>query len=361
MYQLRMAPDRAEQAELRGGTATSEAAVETALKWLASNQGMDGRWAASQFESGRELRTMGQERPGAGAKADTGVTGLALLAFLGAGHTHQQGAFQETVGRGLQYLRRMQATDGSLGGNANTYELMYCHGMATIAVSEAYALTQDPQLEAVVRRAVAYTLMAQHPATGGWRYRPGDLGDTSQLGWQLMALKSAELAGIPIPPRARDGMLRYLRSVAGGQTGGLASYRPGELPSRTMTAEALVCRQFLGTQPDHTASDEAMSYLSQELPTPQQTNVYYWYYATLALYRLQGEAWERWNEALQTALLAQQRKESGLVGSWDPDPVWGGYGGRVYSTALSVLCLEVYYRYLPLHVEAASRDGRRLR
>lgn len=361
VLQLRVAPDRARQAEQRGGTATSEAAVQAALEWLADNQSADGRWSASQFQAGRELRTLGQERPGAGAKADSGVTGLALLAFLGAGHTHLKGPHQQTVQRGLEFLRRAQRSDGNLGGNASAYELMYCHGMATIALSEAYALTQDPRLDLPVRRAVAYTLNAQHPSTGGWRYRPGDLGDTSQLGWQLMALKSAEMAGVPVPARARDGMLRYLRSVASGQRGGLASYRPGEMQSRTMTAEALVCRQFLGLPLDDPAADEAAAFLVEELPSAEHTNVYYWYYATLALFRLQGEPWRQWNEALQTALISQQRNEGDLAGSWDPDPVWGGYGGRVYSTALSALCLEVYYRYLPLHLEAASRDAHRLR
>jgi hypothetical protein len=360
VLKLRVAPDRERQAELRGGTASSEAAVTAALQWLAENQSADGRWIASQFGSGRELRTLGQERPGAGAKADSGVTGLALLAFLGAGHTHLHGQYQQTVQRGLAFLRRVQRPDGSLGGNANAYELMYCHGMATIALSEAYALTRDPQLDLPVRRAVAYTLNAQHPGTGGWRYRPGDLGDTSQLGWQLMALKSAEMAGIAVPVRVRDGMVRYLRSVASGEHGGLTSYRPGELPSRTMTAEALTCRQFLGLPPDEAAGAEAAAYLVEELPSAERPNVYYWYYATLALYRMQGDAWRQWNEALQPALVSQQRDDNDLAGSWDPDPVWGGYGGRVYSTALSALCLEVYYRYLPLHIEAASRDGRRI-
>jgi hypothetical protein len=78
-------------------------------------------------------------------------------------------------------------------------------------------------------------------------------------------------------------------------------------------------------------------------------NLYYWYYGSLALFQLQDEAWRPWNAALQTELLSLQRKEGELAGSWDPNTVWGGYGGRVYSTAMAALCLEVYYRYLPLY------------
>jgi hypothetical protein len=76
------------------------------------------------------------------------------------------------------------------------------------------------------------------------------------------------------------------------------------------------------------------------------------------MYQLQGEPWRRWNEALQKNLLAAQRHDAALAGSWDPDPVWGGCGGRAYSTALATLCLEVYYRFLPLYVEAAGRERR---
>src|SRR5262249_21624592 len=142
---------------------------------------------------------LGENRGGAGANADTGISGLALLALLGAGNTHMQGPYADNVARGLDYLRRSQGANGNLGGDAELFAHTYCHSMATFAVSEAYALTGDPKLRPIVERAVAYSLNAQHPTDGGWRYRTGDTGDTSQLGWQLMALKSAELGGVPIP------------------------------------------------------------------------------------------------------------------------------------------------------------------
>ena len=125
-----------------------------------------------------------------------------------------------------------------------------------------------------------------------------------------------------------------------------------------MTAEALVCRQFLGIVDSPQTLSEASSFVLQEMPGAGRTNHYYWYYATLGMYQLQGEPWRRWNEALQKNLLATQRHDGALAGSWDPDPVWGGCGGRAYSTALATLCLEVYYRFLPLYVEAAGRERR---
>ena len=125
-----------------------------------------------------------------------------------------------------------------------------------------------------------------------------------------------------------------------------------------MTAEAMVCRQFLGLPVGAESRREASNFILQEPPGTGLTNHYYWYYATLAMYQMQGEPWQRWNDALQKSLIGSQRHEGALDGSWDPDPVWGGCGGRVYSTALSTLCLEVYYRYLPLYVAGEPADKR---
>ncbi len=358
MYKLRTSPNRARVAELQGGSADTEAAVKRALAWLAANQSADGRWDASQLESGRENNTLGQNRRGSGTEADSGVTGLALLAFLGAGNTHLRGDHQVTVARGLEFLLRSQGIDGNLAGKADVFAHMYCHGMAALALSEAYAMSGDQRLLAGVRSAVAYTLARQNRTTGGWRYHPRDVGDTSQLGWQLMVLKSAELGGLRIPDVHRELIVHFLSMVTSGTNGGLASYRPGEQISRTMTAESLVCRQFLGIANRKAVGEEAAAYLLEEMPGTSPTNVYYWYYATLSLYQVQGTPWHRWNEALTSTLIATQHRDGNLAGTWDPDAVWGGYGGRVYSTALSALCLEVYYRYLPLHIEAAARDGR---
>ncbi|HTU27508.1 MAG TPA: hypothetical protein VMF30_19015 [Pirellulales bacterium] len=359
LYELRMEPDRLRAAIGHGGTRETEEAVKAALTWLATHQTEDGRWRGRQLEAGRGGVIDGQDRRDSGTQADTGLTGLAMLAFLASGHTHREGEHKEQMRRGVEYLVSVQADDGNLGGQGTLYEKMYCHAMATFALSECCAMSQDDRLRTPVKRAIDYTLRAQNPGGGSWRYQPRDAGDMSQLGWQYMALKSAEMAGIPIPTDTRLGMLRFIGSVTSGRHNGLASYRPGHKVSRTMTAEALVCRQFMGMSRSNPACDEAGDFLIAELPGQGTPNFYYWYYGTLAMYQLQGEHWKQWNEALQNTLVGTQRSEGALAGSWDPDPVWGTCGGRAYSTALGTLCLEVYYRYLPLHIEAASRGGQR--
>ena len=358
IYKLRTVPDRSKKARANGANVESEAAVKAALKWLADNQESDGRWDAQRSGAGKEAMIDGQSRHNAGLHADAGVTGLAILAFLASGHTHLDGQYQENVRLGLSYLILLQGNDGRLSGNATPYAAMYCHAMAAFALSEALAMTGDERLEVPVRRAIQYTVDAQDGGTGGWRYRPGDPGDTSQFGWQVMALKSAEIAGIRIPSGTKLGMGRFLQAVSSGRYGGLAAYRKNYRPTPPMTAEALVCRLFLGISPDEMASREAADFLLGQMPGEGKPNFYYWYYATLAMYQLQGTHWQRWNESLQKNLVDLQQRGGRDAGSWAPETVWGNYGGRVYSTAMATLCLEVYYRFLPLYVEAAALKNR---
>lgn len=366
IYKARSAPNRAQIAAAGGGSAETEAAVDRALAWLAAHQSADGRWDVAKLEGGLEPRTAGHDRQGAGVGADTGVTGLALLAFLGRGHTHLEGDYRDTVRRGLEFLLNSQDQRGSVEGDARLFAKMYCHGMGALALSEAYAMTGDDRLKNAVRDAVAFTSAAQHTATGGWRYlpaqpgdtSPGSLGDMSQHGWQVMILKSAQLAGINPGDVVLTRAAKFVTSTASGMHGGLSSYRPRERVTATMTAEALVCRWFLGMSRGEGLDREAGDQLLAELPSADAPNFYYWYYGTLAMHEIQGEHWQKWNAAMQRTLLATQLRGGRSDGSWDPDPVWGGYGGRTYSTALGALSLEVYYRYLPLYKPAETARRR---
>lgn len=370
VYALRNASGRAGLVAGQGGSRETEEAVTAALRWLAAAQAPDGRWDPLLHGAGREEMVLGQNRGGAGRGADTGVTALAVLAFLGAGHSHVQGAYQNNVRRGLDFLLRSQAADGSLFGDATLYAQMYCHSMATFALAEAQAVTGDGRLEAAVRRAVNFSVAAQNTSTGGWRYRPGDTGDTSQLGWQIMALASAERAGVRVPDQTWNRVDRFLQSVRRGSSGGLASYRTDGPASTSMTAEALYCRLILlemnGTSIPETAADEATSQLIASAPTADHVNLYYWYYATLALHHQQlasesaAAAWRTWNNAMVEALKQTQIADGDAVGSWGTNTVWGGYGGRVYTTALAAMCLEVYYRYAPAPASVDVQSAERL-
>lgn len=324
-----------------GGSENTEISVKRALEYLVSQQRENGSWDPRTSHAGLERSPLGESRGSAGSHAETALTGLALLSLMGAGHTHQEGQYADAVYKGLAFLIHQQKPNGSMQGNAKIYEATYCHGMAALAMCEAAAITRDASAILSAERAIAHTQTLQHPITGGWRYTEGDPGDLSQLGWQAMVLDSGNRAGIAISDRSIIGVQRFLQSVQVGRSGGLASYRKGEAPTHTMTAEALATRILIGDKISKEAIEEAEAYLMLNLPGNGQDNYYYWYYATIGLHQLQNENWNQWNQALQQRLLTTQNPD----GSWPTQTLWGGYGGKIYTTAMATLCLETYYRH----------------
>ena len=335
-----------------GGSEESEAAVENSLKWMASVQEPDGRWSSSKHGGGSvDKDPQGQPRLDGGKYADSGVTGLVLLSFLGAGYTHEKGPYTQEVKHGLDWLiGQQQSKNGYLGGDATRFDQNYCHAIATFALAEAYAMQKDaseyPQLRNAVRRGVELIAALQNE-DGGWRYGKGTDTDSdmSMFGWQLMALKSAVNAGISVPDKTRRGMVKFLDERARGNHGGLAGYRRKDPPTPAMTAEALFCRQMFTSHNEDAASREAVTYLLRNLPRATSYDEYYWYYGTLAMHQVDDASWQEWNRSLRDLLITMQRREGPLAGSWNPTGKWAGIGGRLYSTALSTMCLEVYYRY----------------
>jgi hypothetical protein len=379
-YQMRLSPQRQQFAMLNGGDVYTEAAVERALAWLARSQGGDGGWNAAEYGAGREPiasrpRPDSEDRHKAGLKANTAMTGLALLAFLGAGHSHIEGEYKDSVARGLGYLLSQQLPSGDLSGREQIgreptvrFARMYSHGMAGLALAEAFGMTGDPALRPGIQAACQYTLNAMNPRTGGWRYEfpTEDPGDTSQFGWQAMVLNSsANNQAIAISPQTRMLLQRFLDSVSTGRYGGLGVYRPRanqiafpEQATPSMTAEALASKLLLGFMVSSQTAAEGQAMLLKNQPGQSEENLYYWYYATIAMYQMRGDgntaetqspAWIQWNESLKRQLCSTQVSTGKLEGSWNPTCVWGNYGGRVYSTAVACMCLEVYYRYLPMY------------
>ena len=347
MYELRNNGNRLAVLQARGGSIETEQSVEAALLWLANHQETDGRWNSSKHGGGTETHVFGHDRDGAGANADTGISGLALLSFLAGGHSHLEGPWRETVRDGLGFMISQQDSSGSFAGDSRLFARMYCHSMGLLAVSEAFAMTGDPKLRDAVQRGVNYSTEAQNHYDGGWRYQSGDEGDMSQFGWQALALHSAEIGGIEIPQDTIARMHSFIDSCAVRTGGGVAAYRPGHAPSTTMTAESLVARYVLGQSVSDRVIREAKFEISGDMPSADKPNLYYWYYGTMAMYFAGGPEWEQWNKKMKSALLSSQEHTGGNRGSWEPNGLWAGYGGRVYSTALSALMLEVYYRYLP--------------
>lgn len=342
---------RAALVEREGGTNETEAAVARGLKWLERHQSEDGRFSLDAFPSSPECRGSCSH---AGMPSDTAGTALALLPFLGAGQTHLKGDYKLTVGRGLRWLVDHQDASGDLRGDG--MGRMYAHGQAAIALCEAYALSRDETLREPAQRAIDFILQAQHRG-GGWRYAPGEAGDLSVVGWQLMALRSAEMAYLKVDPEAFSKASRFLDSVQTEPSVGLYGYVPGSPAAPAMTAEGLLCRQYSGWKKNNTVLAGGVNWLLEHhAPNRRYPSMYYWYYGTQVMHHMGDDAWRAWNFPLRDLLVSMQETEGHAAGSWTPladhDPV----GGRLYMTALAVCTLEVYYRHLPLYRGQAVQE-----
>lgn len=347
----RQGPAKARLVRREGGSVESEKAVEAGLDWLARHQLKDGHWSMDPRGA-----CVGAGCPANGhVDSDVAATGLALLPMLGAGHSHlAKGRYQATVRRGLDWLLEVQQSTGEVFTGSNGQTRMYSHAIATMTLCEAYGITHDKALKEPAERAVRFLAAAQDPHGGGWRYQPGEAGDTSVLGWQMLAIRSARLAGLDVPKEVFRNAEKYLDSAATDSGKTLYTYQPGGPSNPVMTAEALLVRQYLGWPRETPALSKGVKHVSEHLLKDRERNIYYWYYATQLLHNMQNVAWNEWNPRVRGYLIKTQVNGTGCSrGSWDPGrPTpdrWGTQAGRHYLTALSVLTLEVYYRYLPLY------------
>lgn len=330
-----------------GGTDSSERAVGLGLKWLQAHQSTDGGWS---FHHVLHVRC-DCESPGMLSECRSAATGMALLCFLGAGHTHEEGDYIPEVRAGLEFLTQRGRKLGKGMVFAEAQGLIgngtfYAHALSTIALAEALAMTEDQSLRPLVEDAVQFLVDTQNPTTGGWRYTAGDPGDTSVVAWQVMALKSAQFSRVSVPPKTLALAEHFLAQVTRDR-GTVYAYQPGRQPTPSMTAAGLLSRLYLGTPRNQPLIKEGARRLAQFGPSPD--DMYYNFYATQVLHHQGGREWEDWNERMRNALVRSQQQEGHATGSWDVTDPHGHSGGRLYQTALSILTLEVYYRHLPLN------------
>jgi hypothetical protein len=342
-------------------------AVQAGLDWLAKHQDVDGdgKWDSDDYMKHDPIADR-CDGPGK-ALYDVGVSGLSLLAFLGAGYTDRgklTDPYVKNVSKGLRFLMSVQDEEGCFGSRSSKH-FMYNHAIATLAMAEAFWMTRNPRYKRSAQEALDFIARARNPYLA-WRYEPrGGENDMSVTGWMVMALKSGKYAGLLIDPDAFEGARRFVDKmtdpefgVVGYDSPGGAAARPEGLQNRfpaertaSMTAVGILTRMFLGEPPDSAmvkkGATVCLALPPEWNPDDGSIDMYYWYYGSLALFQVGGSSWKRWNKAMVPAIVKSQHgKDSGSrEGSWDPVGPWGPDGGRVYSTALMVMCLEVYYRY----------------
>ncbi|MCH8253091.1 MAG: hypothetical protein IID36_11625, partial [Planctomycetes bacterium] len=371
-----------------GGDEATESAVRAGLEWLAAHQEADGSWDRVHYDLLCPEADRCRETAAVATQIDSApaVTGLALLAFLGSGHTHLEGDYRDEVGRGLRAILDRQLASGSFSPSTNLE--MYNHTIATLAVAEAYGITHDPSLALPLSAAVTHLVRAQQSG-GGWDYK-SDLAtgrnDMSITGWAVMALKSAATAGVRVPDLTLLGVIDFVTNAtdvdgyvyyANVGTGTVVDNAANTLTRRygpATTAIGAVVRQALGWRADATVLKRQTALMLGEPPDVDRLrggdpsglhSEYYWFYGTLAVFNQGGDAWSTWNHRLRSALLSTQDrpvdargKRRHSFGSWPAFGrgwgKWGRTGSRIYSTALAVMMLESYYRYVPAYVASPA-------
>lgn len=326
-----------------GGTRGSETAVKSSLRWLARHQEPDGRWDCQKFGGTRDA-----------AQGDPAVTGMALLAFLGAGHTQNIGRFRDNVRRGVQWLIQNQKENGHWG------ERNYEHGICLMAMAESVGMGGSSATREAALKGIDFCLSQQNPS-GCWNYtRSATRDDLSVTGWNIMGLKSALVAGLQTRRiRAafrRCGAFFDKQKDTTGDTDsdskGMAWYTPQRSrggngqKGDACVAIAMLCRQFMGWNKNNMWLQAAADNQTAKIPNWGNRNVYRIYYASLTLFQMGGQHFKKWNEPVRDMIVENQRVgDPSIDGSWDYDSKYCMHGGRVMSTALLCLCLEVYYRY----------------
>jgi len=368
-----------------GGNAQTEGAVEAGLRWLALHQSPDGSWNRQYFD-----RQCPAEDACAGGALDwldndlsAGVTGLALLAFLGAGYTDREGPYPQVVAAAVEALLAGQQAHGGFGADERVAG--YNDALATFALAEYYALTGERRLVEPLQRAVE-RLAGSQQELGGWDYRPSPAAgrnDTSITSWAVQALQACTVAGVEVPRETLvKAALHFARMTESSgrvrYSDGGTGYRLNERTLRPvfrygagMTACGLTSTQLLGWRSDGPMLLRQRALVLGQLPSTrlaraseasQFHNEYYWYYGTIAMFQCGGEAWSRWNATLRDTLLPLQDRSMAAdgtrrhsFGSWPPyGPQWGKWGrigGRVYTTAICTLTLEIYYRHTPAYLQ----------
>ncbi len=318
-----------------GGSPATESAVEAALRWLARHEDSGGFWPTAKWEGA--------------AKSDEAATSLALLAFLGAGHTDRLGPFRDCVARAEKWLVKQQAADGRIGPDAEAQAL------ATLALAEAWGMSRTESLKLPAQKAVDALAALQEPHSG-WPKGGPSLPVTA---WCVMALKSAKVAGLKVDPAGFQGAMGYLGKLS-SEKGEFAA-AAGGAAAPEMTARGLAGLVLMGTPPQDPKVPGALKHILARPPAwGEGADLAYWHWGSLAAFQAGGrtEGWKQWNEPLKKALVESQRKGGPLDGtaedfdgSWNPAECGCRETGRVGATALGALCLETYYRYLPMHTQ----------
>jgi hypothetical protein len=301
----------------------TERLINAGLRYLAARQKPNGSWADGDVNHG------------------AAITAYAVIAFMSAGHLPGEGEHGQVVQRGVDFLLNCVRPNGYIAASQGEHN-MYGHGIAALALGEAYGLTHDEEVRPRLERAIKLILASQNKE-GGWRYNPEPRdADVSVSVLQAVALRVAKNSGIDVPQENVDRAIAYLRACRHA-SGGFTYQARGGGPGAARTAAAVYAMQVLGLYDDEAVTRGAAYYLANY----ERDRGHFSYginYATPMYYMKGGEPWRSWYDAMRTRLTREARVQGGLA-FWQAH----GPGGDSYGTAVAVSILATPYGYLPLY------------
>ena len=303
-------------------------AIDKGLNYLLSVQRKDGSWDAD----------------GAGTSA-VAVTSLSLMAFMSKAHFPGFGPYGDQLDGAMKWLLKEaeKRPDGYLG------EVMYEHGLATLALSEMWGMARDPEdddaIQKALEKAVEVILRSQNPG-GGWRYQPQADGgeDTSCTMTVFHALASARQAGIAVPNETIAKVVKYLKGVHDPETGGFG-YNGYKAVSFPCTAGGAYIAQLAG-QRDTEMVNAALRHIKSLAPGVITGGAKYYcyghYYAIQAMVQAGDDEYAKWYPQIRDALISQQNAQ----GAWGKP---GKSGGVSYEMPMAIIILATPHRYIPIY------------
>jgi len=331
-----------------GGKEITENAIIKGLTWLKNNQDSDGGW-------GDKDKTPEGNKPRYGKDSHKqSMTSMALLAFLGHCELQDSPQFGPTVQKAIDYLTSF-APDKMTGSNNSG---AYAHGIRTYALCEAYTMTKIPKLKEYAKRAAIFTIKGQNE-NGGWAYGfgkgPVAHTDLSVTGWCIQGLKAAALTGIPIEglDESMDKAIAYVKKCQ--DSAGRFQYRMtghgGQSGGGSLTGTGVLSLQIWKNAKSAEAK-KGLEWIQKNMSESQaqkewkNINIYGWYYHAQACFQATGAGganfWRAWNKDFQQIVTKAQSED----GHWPHGYHFHG-DTDIYRTTMTILMLEVYYRYMP--------------
>jgi hypothetical protein len=308
---------------------------ERGLAYLAATQQDSGAWPGTSNNG-------------------SAITGICVMAFMASGGDPDFGPHAENVRRALRRIILDQnAQTGHITGGG--HGSMYHHGLAMLALSEAYGVVNErllwqghdvPEeerrtlgqaLELAVR--CALTAQKKNPF-GAWRYSPESQdADTTVSGTVLMGLLGARNAGIEIPDEAVEKALSFFRLNT--MRDGNVSYQPASSHGDGLCRASIATLVYaVAKRKDLPEYKAAAAFIRQRIDQDVTQHVFYTrYYLAQALFHSDIEAWKAWNQRMVEKLQTLQQADGSISSPYGP----------AYGTGMSLLALALNYRLLPVY------------